>query len=58
MNILIIENERPAADRLVRLLMKIDKSITIMGVIETVEEDHKLAAGESTAGSHTYGYTT
>ena len=37
MNILIIENERPAADRLVRLLMKIDKSITIMGIIETVE---------------------
>lgn len=37
MNILIIENERPAADRLVRLLMKIDKSITIMGILETVE---------------------
>lgn len=38
MNILIIENEKPAADKLVRLLMKIDKSITILGVIETVEE--------------------
>ena len=38
MNILIVENEKPAADKLVRLLMKIDKSITILGVIETVEE--------------------
>lgn len=38
MNILIIENEKPASDKLVRLLMKIDKSITILGVIETVEE--------------------
>jgi DNA-binding LytR/AlgR family response regulator len=38
MNILIIENEKPAADKLLRLLMKIDKSITILGVIETVEE--------------------
>ena len=37
MNILLIENERPAADRLVKLLMKIDKSITIMGILETVE---------------------
>jgi DNA-binding LytR/AlgR family response regulator len=38
MNILIIENEKHAADKLVRLLMKIDKSITVLGVIETVEE--------------------
>jgi DNA-binding LytR/AlgR family response regulator len=38
MNILIIENEKPAADKLVRLLMKIDSSITVLGVIETVEE--------------------
>jgi DNA-binding LytR/AlgR family response regulator len=38
MNILIVENEKPAAEKLVRLLMKIDKSITILGVVETVEE--------------------
>ena len=38
MNILIVENEKPAADKLVRLLMKIDKSITILGIVETVEE--------------------
>jgi DNA-binding LytR/AlgR family response regulator len=38
MNILIVENEKPAADRLVRLLMKIDKSITILGIVESVEE--------------------
>lgn len=37
MNILIIENEKPAADKLIRLLMKLDKSITVLGVIETVE---------------------
>jgi DNA-binding LytR/AlgR family response regulator len=38
MNILVIENEKPAADKLVRLLMKIDHKITVLGVIETVEE--------------------
>ena len=38
MNILIIENEKLAADRLIRLLMKIDSSITVLGVIETVED--------------------
>lgn len=38
MNILIIENEKPAADKLVRVLMKIDTSITVLGVIESVEE--------------------
>jgi DNA-binding LytR/AlgR family response regulator len=38
MNILIIENEKPAADKLIRLLMKIDKTITVLGVVETVEE--------------------
>jgi len=37
MNILIIENEKPAADKLIRLLLKIDKSITVLDVIETVE---------------------
>jgi DNA-binding LytR/AlgR family response regulator len=38
MKILIIENETPAADRITRVLKKIDKSITILGVVETVEE--------------------
>jgi DNA-binding LytR/AlgR family response regulator len=38
MNILIIENEKPAADKLIRQLMKIDKSISVLGVIESVEE--------------------
>jgi len=38
MNLLIIENEKPASDRLVRILNKIDKSIAILGIIETVEE--------------------
>lgn len=38
MNLLIIENEKPASDMLIRILNKIDKSITILGVIETVEE--------------------
>jgi DNA-binding LytR/AlgR family response regulator len=37
MNILIVENEIPAADRLVRLLNKIDKSIVITDIVETVE---------------------
>jgi DNA-binding LytR/AlgR family response regulator len=38
MNLLIIENEKPASDRLIRILNKIDRSITILDVIETVEE--------------------
>jgi DNA-binding LytR/AlgR family response regulator len=38
MNILIVENEMPAADKLVMLLQKTDKSINVMGVVETVEE--------------------
>jgi DNA-binding LytR/AlgR family response regulator len=38
MNVLVIENEHPAADKIVRLLKKIDKSIAVMDVIETVEE--------------------
>ncbi|NSW95042.1 MAG: LytTR family transcriptional regulator DNA-binding domain-containing protein [Bacteroidales bacterium] len=38
MNILIVENERPAADKLSMLLKRIDKSINIAGVMETVEE--------------------
>jgi DNA-binding LytR/AlgR family response regulator len=38
MNILIIENEAPAADRLIGMLGKIDKSITVLGVCETVVE--------------------
>jgi len=38
MNILIVENEMPAADKLVRLLKKLDKSVTVTGIVETVEE--------------------
>ncbi len=38
MNVLVVENEHPAADRIVRLLKKIDKSITVLDVVETVEE--------------------
>ena len=37
MNILIIENEKPAADKIARLLGKIDRSLVITGIIETVE---------------------
>jgi DNA-binding LytR/AlgR family response regulator len=37
MNILIVENEIPAADRLVRLLNKIDRSIVVSDIVETVE---------------------
>jgi DNA-binding LytR/AlgR family response regulator len=38
MNVLIVENEVPAADRITKLLKTIDKSITILGVVESVEE--------------------
>ena len=38
MNILIIENEIPASERLIRMLKKTDKSIMVMGIVETVEE--------------------
>ncbi len=38
MNVLVVENEHPAADKIVRLLKKLDKSITVIDVIETVED--------------------
>jgi DNA-binding LytR/AlgR family response regulator len=38
MNVLVVENEHPAADKIVRLLKKIDRSIAVIDVIETVEE--------------------
>jgi DNA-binding LytR/AlgR family response regulator len=38
MNILVIENEKPAAERLVKMLKKAEKSAAIMGVVETVED--------------------
>jgi DNA-binding LytR/AlgR family response regulator len=37
MKVLIVENEKPAADKIVRVLKKIDKSTTILDIIETVE---------------------
>lgn len=37
MNILIVENERHAADKITRLLKSIDSTINITGVIETAE---------------------
>lgn len=37
MKVLIIENEKPAAEKISRLLKKIDKNIIIVSVIETVE---------------------
>jgi DNA-binding LytR/AlgR family response regulator len=37
MNVLIVENEKPAAEKLQRLLKKTDDSVTIAGVTETVE---------------------
>jgi len=37
MNVLIIENEKPAAEKLEHLLKKIDENITVTGVTETVE---------------------
>jgi DNA-binding LytR/AlgR family response regulator len=38
MNILVVENEKPAAERIVRLLGKIDRTFMISGVLETVED--------------------
>ncbi|MDP4223761.1 MAG: LytTR family DNA-binding domain-containing protein [Bacteroidota bacterium] len=38
MNVLVVENEMPAAEKLVKLLKKTDRSISVMGVVETVEE--------------------
>jgi two-component system response regulator LytT len=37
MNVLIVENEKPAADGLSRLLKKVDENINIVSVLETVE---------------------
>jgi len=38
MNLLIVENERPAAERLSRMVKNADKGIKILGIAETVEE--------------------
>ena len=38
MNILIVENEMPAAEKVIGILQRIDKSVNILGVVETVEE--------------------
>lgn len=38
MKVLVIENEKPAADKIIRQLKNIDKSIVILGVAESVEE--------------------
>jgi DNA-binding LytR/AlgR family response regulator len=38
MNVLIVENEKPAADRLIRILNNLDKAITITGIAESVED--------------------
>jgi DNA-binding LytR/AlgR family response regulator len=38
MNILIIENELLAAEKMVKMLKKADRSINILGIVETVEE--------------------
>lgn len=38
MNILIVENEAPAAEKIIKLLKGIDNTISVIGVIETVEE--------------------
>jgi len=38
MNVLIVENEKPAAEKLQRLLKKTDENITVAGVTETVED--------------------
>lgn len=38
MNVLIVENEMPAADKLIGMLNKTDKSVNITGVCESVEE--------------------
>ena len=37
MEVLIVENEKPAADKIARMLKKTDNSIHVAGVIETVE---------------------
>lgn len=37
MRILVVENERLAADRIIRLLKKLDDSVVISGITETVE---------------------
>lgn len=37
MNILIIENEMPAAERLINMLVKLDRSLIINDIVETVE---------------------
>jgi DNA-binding LytR/AlgR family response regulator len=46
MNVLIVENEGPAADRLIMMLNKLDRNLVIQDVVETVEAAvHRLQEG-------------
>ena len=36
MNILVVENEKPAAEKIIRLLRENDRTVLITGVLETV----------------------
>jgi DNA-binding LytR/AlgR family response regulator len=38
MKVLVVENEKPAADKIIRLLKKTDKTVIVTGIAETVEE--------------------
>jgi DNA-binding LytR/AlgR family response regulator len=38
MKVLIIEDEKPAAQKLIRLLIEVDKHIEVVGVLESIEE--------------------
>ena len=56
MDILVIENEKPAADKLIRLLDRLDSTIRVLKVVETVE-DTGNCWDQQIAGSHAYGHT-
>lgn len=38
MNVLVVEDEHPAAERIIRMLKKADRSINVTGIAESVEE--------------------
>jgi len=44
MNVLIVENEKPASDKLIRLLQKIDKDMIVAGIIENRKQRSLNAA--------------
>ena len=56
MKIIIIEDEKPAAEKLRKALLQYDASIQLKRYSNSVDVGHSVASTKSTARSDFYGY--